>query len=232
MKLPVISGEQAVAAFQKLGYQIDHQRGSHVILRRPNPPLPQAYGSLASRAGQRHPPHSHPRSRTHCRGVAEPALKTTLESNTQAGAEHYRLPLPSPLAVSGVASTITPMAVSSGGAAFRPRGSGNSSRSNAGTHPSARASPRFLLCWYPLRCDAGPRRRHRMRRTTSRLGSAQLPRGIPRRRRKYPRARNGNGDRSPRAQDFPDCPRRSACPEPPLREPGGRPAPCGRTPNR
>jgi len=38
MKLAVISGEQAVAAFQKLGYQIDRQRGSHVILRRPNPP--------------------------------------------------------------------------------------------------------------------------------------------------------------------------------------------------
>lgn len=31
--LPVISGRQAVKAFEQLAYQIDHQTGSHIILR-------------------------------------------------------------------------------------------------------------------------------------------------------------------------------------------------------
>jgi predicted RNA binding protein YcfA (HicA-like mRNA interferase family) len=34
-RLPVCSGEDATRAFQKLGYQVDHQTGSHVILRHP-----------------------------------------------------------------------------------------------------------------------------------------------------------------------------------------------------
>jgi predicted RNA binding protein YcfA (HicA-like mRNA interferase family) len=34
--LPVCSGQQAVKAFSRLGYQIDHQTGSHMILRHPN----------------------------------------------------------------------------------------------------------------------------------------------------------------------------------------------------
>ena len=34
-KLPVISGEQAVKAFSRLGYQKVRQRGSHVRLRHP-----------------------------------------------------------------------------------------------------------------------------------------------------------------------------------------------------
>jgi predicted RNA binding protein YcfA (HicA-like mRNA interferase family) len=33
--LPVCSGQDAVRAFQKLGYQVDHQTGSHIILRHP-----------------------------------------------------------------------------------------------------------------------------------------------------------------------------------------------------
>lgn len=37
-KLPVISGRQAVKAFAKIGYQIDHQTGSHIILRHKDPP--------------------------------------------------------------------------------------------------------------------------------------------------------------------------------------------------
>jgi len=37
-KLPVISGAQAVRAFQRVGYAVNHQTGSHVILRRENPP--------------------------------------------------------------------------------------------------------------------------------------------------------------------------------------------------
>jgi predicted RNA binding protein YcfA (HicA-like mRNA interferase family) len=32
-KLPVVSGRDAVKAFQKVGYEQDHQRGSHIILR-------------------------------------------------------------------------------------------------------------------------------------------------------------------------------------------------------
>ncbi len=35
-KLPVCSGQDAVRAFQKLGYAVDHQTGSHVILRHNN----------------------------------------------------------------------------------------------------------------------------------------------------------------------------------------------------
>ncbi len=32
-KLPVVSGKEALKAFQKIGYQLDHQTGSHLILR-------------------------------------------------------------------------------------------------------------------------------------------------------------------------------------------------------
>jgi predicted RNA binding protein YcfA (HicA-like mRNA interferase family) len=32
-KLPVISGREAVKAFSKIGYEVDHQTGSHIILR-------------------------------------------------------------------------------------------------------------------------------------------------------------------------------------------------------
>ena len=35
--LPRISEREAVAAFCKLGYEIDRQRGSHIILRHPQP---------------------------------------------------------------------------------------------------------------------------------------------------------------------------------------------------
>ena len=34
-RLPVCSGQEAIRAFQKLGYQLDHQTGSHIILRHP-----------------------------------------------------------------------------------------------------------------------------------------------------------------------------------------------------
>jgi predicted RNA binding protein YcfA (HicA-like mRNA interferase family) len=34
-RLPVCSGQAAIRAFQKLGYQVDHQTGSHIILRHP-----------------------------------------------------------------------------------------------------------------------------------------------------------------------------------------------------
>jgi predicted RNA binding protein YcfA (HicA-like mRNA interferase family) len=38
MKLPVISGSEAITAFRKVGYELDEQHGSHIILRRSDPP--------------------------------------------------------------------------------------------------------------------------------------------------------------------------------------------------
>ena len=38
MKLPVVSGMEAVKALQKAGYVFDDQHGSHIILRHGNPP--------------------------------------------------------------------------------------------------------------------------------------------------------------------------------------------------
>ena len=32
-RLPVCSGQDAIRAFEKLGYRVDHQTGSHIILR-------------------------------------------------------------------------------------------------------------------------------------------------------------------------------------------------------
>ncbi len=37
-KLPVVSGADAVKAFEKIGYELSHQKGSHMILRRKDPP--------------------------------------------------------------------------------------------------------------------------------------------------------------------------------------------------
>lgn len=38
-KLPVVSGKEALKAFQKIGYELDHQTGSHMILRRTMAPF-------------------------------------------------------------------------------------------------------------------------------------------------------------------------------------------------
>ena len=38
MKLPVVSGSEAVKAFRKIGYEFDEQHGSHMILRHNEPP--------------------------------------------------------------------------------------------------------------------------------------------------------------------------------------------------
>lgn len=38
MKLPVVSGSEAVRAFQKVGYEFDVQHGSHIVLRHASPP--------------------------------------------------------------------------------------------------------------------------------------------------------------------------------------------------
>jgi predicted RNA binding protein YcfA (HicA-like mRNA interferase family) len=37
-KLPVLSGKEVVKALGKLGYEIDHQTGSHIILRQKEKP--------------------------------------------------------------------------------------------------------------------------------------------------------------------------------------------------
>jgi len=37
-RLPVVSGKQAYKILEKIGYLIDHQTGSHIILRNQNPP--------------------------------------------------------------------------------------------------------------------------------------------------------------------------------------------------
>ncbi len=38
MKLPVVSGIEVVKALTKFGFELDHQTGSHIILRRKEPP--------------------------------------------------------------------------------------------------------------------------------------------------------------------------------------------------
>lgn len=37
-KLPIISGMEAIKALSKIGYEIDHQTGSHLILRQKEEP--------------------------------------------------------------------------------------------------------------------------------------------------------------------------------------------------
>ncbi|MBI4753669.1 type II toxin-antitoxin system HicA family toxin [Candidatus Desantisbacteria bacterium] len=37
-KLPVASGKQLCKVLEKIGYFMDHQTGSHIILRNENPP--------------------------------------------------------------------------------------------------------------------------------------------------------------------------------------------------
>lgn len=37
-KLPVVSWRDVVKALSKIGYEVDHQTGGHIILRRVDPP--------------------------------------------------------------------------------------------------------------------------------------------------------------------------------------------------
>jgi len=37
-RLPVVSARDAIAAFEKCGYEKDHQTGSHIVLRNTEPP--------------------------------------------------------------------------------------------------------------------------------------------------------------------------------------------------
>jgi len=46
-RLPVVSGAQAVKAFERAGWRVDRQRGSHVVLLRP--------GHIASLSIPQHP---------------------------------------------------------------------------------------------------------------------------------------------------------------------------------
>ena len=38
IKLPILSGKELCKALKEIGYLIDHQTGSHIILRNENPP--------------------------------------------------------------------------------------------------------------------------------------------------------------------------------------------------
>lgn len=38
-KLPVVSGAEILKALAKIGYQFDHQRGRHIVLRQPFEPF-------------------------------------------------------------------------------------------------------------------------------------------------------------------------------------------------
>lgn len=38
VRLPVISGAEAIRALRRIGYGLDEQHGSHIILRRSDPP--------------------------------------------------------------------------------------------------------------------------------------------------------------------------------------------------
>ncbi|MBN1345389.1 MAG: type II toxin-antitoxin system HicA family toxin [Phycisphaerae bacterium] len=38
-KLPVVSGRELVRALAKVGFQLDRQKGSHMMLYRSNPPM-------------------------------------------------------------------------------------------------------------------------------------------------------------------------------------------------
>ena len=38
-KLPILSGQDVVKALKKLGYEVDHQTGSHMILRQNKDPF-------------------------------------------------------------------------------------------------------------------------------------------------------------------------------------------------
>jgi len=38
-KLPVISGKELIKALNKIGYEMDHQTGSHIILRHKETPF-------------------------------------------------------------------------------------------------------------------------------------------------------------------------------------------------
>jgi len=37
-KLPVLSAKEVITVLTKLGYEFDHQKGSHIVLRRIEPP--------------------------------------------------------------------------------------------------------------------------------------------------------------------------------------------------
>jgi len=36
--LPLVSSKDAIRAFGKIGYEVHHQRGSHIVLRKVGPP--------------------------------------------------------------------------------------------------------------------------------------------------------------------------------------------------
>ena len=45
-RLPVVSGRRVVRALEKAGYELDRQRGSHMVLRHSQPPHRQEFRDL------------------------------------------------------------------------------------------------------------------------------------------------------------------------------------------
>jgi len=39
MKLPIISSVKAIKALEKIGFEIDHQKGSHIVLKKTSSPF-------------------------------------------------------------------------------------------------------------------------------------------------------------------------------------------------
>jgi len=76
MKLPMVSGSEAVKAFRKLGYEFDEQHGSHIILRHVNPATPTPVGSESQGTRQGNPPGTDSRGRADGGGVREPSVES------------------------------------------------------------------------------------------------------------------------------------------------------------
>lgn len=71
MKLPVVSGAEGVNAFRTLGYEVDEQHGSHIILRRTQPRIVAfPFPTIMNLPGG--PASADPRGRPH-RGRIRPA---------------------------------------------------------------------------------------------------------------------------------------------------------------
>src|ERR1022692_5060906 len=83
MKLPVVSGSDAVKAFGRAGYEFDEQHGSHIILRQAGPPHRTALRSQASRTCQRDPSSVDSGGRAYRGRVRKSALISPVERETR-----------------------------------------------------------------------------------------------------------------------------------------------------
>ncbi len=74
MKLPVVSGSEAVKAFGKVGYEFDEQHGSHIILRHAKPPHRRLSVPNHKEARKGNSASAHSRGWAYGRGVRAAAL--------------------------------------------------------------------------------------------------------------------------------------------------------------